>query len=48
MKKDKYGIKQITQSESSYFNTILESKEFHCTLTILFKKEYVLSTLKVK
>ena len=42
MKKDQYGVMQIAQSESSYFYTIQESKEFHFTLTILFEKEYVL------
>jgi hypothetical protein len=39
MMQESYVAKEISQSESVYYNTFTETKEFHFTLTVLFEKK---------
>jgi len=38
MKKNGYHVNQIAQSESVYYSSFQESREFHFTLTVVFDK----------
>ncbi len=39
MLQESYLPKEIAQSESVYYNSFTETKEFHFTLTVLFEKK---------
>ncbi len=34
-----YDVKEIAQSESTFYNSFAEQEQFHFTITILFRKK---------